>query len=231
MKKINIKSLIITLSCCLSIFALKAQTLYESRISIGGKAGAAMSKVMFSPSVPQSMFTGYTAGIAFRYAEEKNFGLLAELNISQTGWKEDFEDAPFSYSRCLTYLRIPIMTHISFGNHKVKGFFNAGPEVGYLIGESTTANFDINNYQNIEGFPIVNRHNEQLALPVKNKIDYGISVGAGIEFIAKQKHSFILEGRCYYGLGNVFGSRKKDAFSASTGMSIMATLGYMFRIK
>jgi hypothetical protein len=41
----------------------------------------------------------------------------------------------------------------------------------------------------------------------------------------------VLEGRFYYGLGNVFGSRKKDAFSASTGMSFMVTLGYMYRLK
>ena len=231
MKKINIKALLVMLFCCTTIFAIKSQTLYESRVSIGGKAGAAMSKIMFSPSVPQTMLSGYTAGVVFRYAEEKNFGLLAELNLTQSGWKENFEDAPFSYSRCFTYLRIPILTHITFGSHKVKGFFNAGPEAGYMIGESTTANFDINNYQNIDGFPIVNRHNEQLALPVKNKIDYGITVGAGMEFIAKHKHSLMLEGRCYYGLGNVFGSNKKDAFAASTGMTFMVTLGYMYRLK
>ena len=229
MKKI--KDIILVLILCFSFSVVKAQTLYESRVSIGGKAGMTMSKVMFSPSVPQSMLMGYTAGIAFRYAEEKNFGLMAELNMSQSGWKEDFEDAPFEYTRKLTYVRLPIMTHITFGSHKVKGFFNAGPEVGFLLGESTSANFDVNDYQNIEGFPIVNRNNEQLTLPVKNKIDYGITAGAGMEFVAKQKHSFTLEGRFYYGLGNVFGSRKKDAFSASPGMTIMVTLGYMYRLK
>lgn len=226
-----VKYLVILVLFCLAVPSVKAQTLYDSRVSIGGKAGVTLSRTMFSPSVPQTMLMGYMGGIAFRYAEEKNFGLLAELNIEQRGWKEDFEEAPFAYSRKLTYIQVPIMTHIFFGSTKVRGFFNAGPEIGYMIGESTTANFDVNNIANIEGFPNVNRNNDQLTLPIKNKIDYGISVGTGIEFIAKRKHSILLEGRFYYGLGNAFGSRKKDAFSASTGMSIMFTLGYFYRLK
>lgn len=227
MKKLSI----ITLFILISVAVTKAQTLYESRVSVGGKAGMTLSKTMFAPSVKQSMLMGYTAGVTFRYAEEKNFGLLAEVNVAQRGWKENFEEFPFEYTRQLTYLQIPIMTHITFGNTKVKGFFNAGPEVGFMIGESVTSNFDVNDYANIQGFPIINRHNEQLVLPIKNSIDYGISAGAGIELIAKRKHSFLLEGRFYYGLGNIFGSRKKDAFSASTSMSIMVTLGYMYRLK
>lgn len=230
MKKLSIITIYFII-CLTAPFVGKAQTLYESRVSVGGKVGMTLSKTMFAPSVQQSMLSGYTAGISFRYAEEKTFGLLAEINVAQRGWKEDFEEFPFKYSRQLTYLQIPIMTHISFGSTKVKGFFNAGPEVGFMIGESVTSNFNVNDYTNIEGFPIINRHNEQLVLPIKNKIDYGISAGAGIEFIAKRKHSFMLEGRFYYGLGNIFGSRKKDTFSASTSMSIMITLGYMYRLK
>lgn len=224
------KLIILLIIANLTIMA-KAQTLYESRINIGAKAGMTLSKTMFSPSVPQLFLPGYTAGVTFSYAEEKNFGLLIEMNLAQRGWQENFEEAPFSYSRKLTYLQVPIMTHIFLGSSKVKGFFNAGPEVGFLIGESTSANFDYNNYNTVDGFPIVNRHNEQLTLPVKNKIDYGISLGAGMELIAKHKHSFIVEGRFYYGLGNIFGSRKKDAFSGSTGMSLMLTLGYSYRLK
>ncbi len=230
MKKTILTTIIVLFSLILPI-AVQAQTLYESRVSVGGKVGMTMSKTMFAPSVQQAMLSGFTAGVTFRYAEEKNFGLLAEFNITQRGWKEDFEEYPFEYSRQLTYLQIPIMTHITFGSTKVKGFFNAGPEFGYMIGESVTANFNVNDYANVDGFQIVNRHNEQLVLPIKNKLDYGISAGAGIEFIAKRKHSFMLEGRFYYGLGNIFGSRKKDAFSASTSMSIMITLGYMYRLK
>ena len=39
---------------CITTMAANAQTLYESRVSIGAKAGATLSKVLFSPSVEQS---------------------------------------------------------------------------------------------------------------------------------------------------------------------------------
>lgn len=41
----------------------------------------------------------------------------------------------------------------------------------------------------------------------------------------------MLEGRYYYGLGNIFSAKKKDEFSASRGTAIEVTLGYMFHIK
>lgn len=223
--------LILVIICVFAIKQVNAQAHYEPRVGVGAKGGMTLSRTMFSPQVPQSFIMGYMGGLTFRYSEEKHFGLLVELNMQQRGWKEDFEDAPFNYSRQFTYLQMPVMTHIFFGSTKVRGFFNLGPEIAYMIDENVSTNFDVNNIKNLEGFPYYNRHNEQLTLAVKNKIDYGISAGAGIEFIANMKHSFMLEGRFYYGLGNAFGSNKKDAFSASTGMSLMVTLGYMYRIK
>ena len=64
---------------------------------------------------------------------------------------------------------------------------------------------------------------EQFTMDIKNKIDYGISAGLGMELIAKKRHSILLEGRFYYGLNNIFNSRKKDTFAASNGMSIMVS--------
>ena len=50
-----------------------AQTHYEGNISVGGKAGATLSRVNFNPTVQQVMLPGVTAGVMFRYIEEKNF--------------------------------------------------------------------------------------------------------------------------------------------------------------
>lgn len=208
-----------------------AQKHYEANITIGGKAGATMSRISFSPSVPQSMLNGIMMGVTFRYIEERNFGLIAEVNVEQRGWKEKFEETPYQYQRKLTYIQIPFLTHIYFGSTKFHGFFNAGPEVAYMIGESTSANFDINNFQSLDDFPKVNRSTDQLAMPVKNKFDYGISAGLGMEYFLKRNHSVTLEGRFYFGLGNMFGASKSDVFAASRGMSIQVTVGYNFRMK
>lgn len=173
---------------------------------------------------------GETAGITFKYWEEKIFGLIAEVNFEQRGWKEDFEEAPYSFERKLDYIQIPLLTTIFFGNKKVKGFINLGPEVGFLVGTSYSANFDVNNIGALPDFPD-NRMTDQLTMEPTNKFDYGISGGAGIEFALKRRHLINLEARYYFGIGNIFPDDRRDTFSASRGMSIMVTLGYSYRLK
>lgn len=225
------RRIVLLLTVFLGIMGAKAQTHYIPHVWVGGHAGMTMSEMSFSPSVRQSMVQGMTAGLSFRYAEERHVGLIAEFNISQRGWKEDFEGAPFSYSRRLTYMEIPVLTHIFFGSPKFKGFFNLGPVVGYMIGDNIKSDFDYAHPDQVPGFPLSNRSTEQMAMEIKNKFDYGITAGAGCEFVVKRRHAFTLEARYYFGLGNIYPSSKKDTFSASHGTSIMVTLGYMFRLK
>ena len=221
----------ITVCCLLLATAASAQRTYEPHFYIGARGGVTMSNMSFTPSVEQGMRMGTTFGVSARYIEEKFFGLIAEVNFEQRGWKENFDETEFRYSRQLTYIQIPLLTHIYFGGKKVKGFVNLGPSVGYLMSDSRSANFDYENPGSVEGFPIANRYVNQMKMEVKNKFDYGIMAGAGIEFIIKQRHSLTLEGRYYFGLGNVFPATKKDEFSASRSTMISVALGYQFRIK
>ncbi|MCM1517691.1 MAG: PorT family protein [Pseudoflavonifractor sp.] len=208
-----------------------AQKHYQSNFSIGAKAGATISRMEFSPSVKQSMVTGFIGGLMCRYMEEKHFGVIAELNIEQRGWKENFEGQSFTYERRLTYLQIPLMTHIYFGSRKFKGFVNLGPEIGFMIADGIKSNFDYRHPASVPGFPMANRMTEQMSMEVSNKFDYGISAGLGIEYKPVRRHSVTLEGRFYYGLGNIYPDNKRDTFAASRSMSIMATLAYWFRLK
>lgn len=210
---------------------LSAQTHYEGQISVGGKAGATLSRVNFNPTVQQTMLPGMTAGVMFRYIEEKNFGLIAELNLAQRGWKENMEESDYNYSHRFTCIELPIMTHIFFGNQRVKGFFNLGPELNVLVGDGISSNFDYENARAMEYFLNNSRHVEQLTIKVKNRLDYGICAGAGMELNLNAKHSLLLEGRFYYGLTDVFPNHKTDIFSSSNSMTIMVTLGYMYRLK
>ncbi len=229
MKKRTLPLLLaLTLMLLLPAFKATAQTHYESNIAIGAKAGTTLAMMTLTPSVPQSMLLGTTMGVTFRYIEEKHFGFIVELNMMQRGWKETFDETPYTYQRRLTYLHLPFLTHIYFGSHKFRGFFNAGPEVCWLIDDSHSQNFDINN---LPDFNDPYRETEQFDMEVHTKFDYGISAGLGMEFILKNKHSFTLEGRYYFGIGNLFGSSKLDHFAASRGMAISVTLGYMFRLK
>lgn len=224
--KILISLLIILFPCILS-----AQTHYKGNFYLGGKAGADFSQVFFNPTVKQSFQPGITAGLMFRYIEESHFGIIAEFNFIQRGWKENFEKAnQFRYSRTLNYFELPIMAHIYFGS-RGKFFFNAGPEIAYMFRETTSSNFNYPDVSGLEGFPTSNRTNVQMGMPVKNKIDYGICAALGGEFNINRKNSITAEVRFYYGLGNIFSAKRTDIFNASNQMTISATIGYWFRIK
>lgn len=222
-------------ACVVSLLVLSgksiaAQTHYSSNVAIGVRGGVEMSHVFFNPSVKQKWPVGVTTGIAFRYIEENHFGLIAELDFAQRGWKEDFEDAPYKYKRTLNYLEIPVMAHIYFGR-RGRFFINAGPQISFFMGESTNANFDPSEIDNLPDFPVKNRTNTQLTLKANQKIDYGITAGLGGEFNIDRNNSICIEGRCYYGLGNILKSGRQEAFRASNTLSISATVGYWFRIK
>lgn len=225
------RTLFILILAIASHFLATAQDHYQGNISIGAKGGVTMSRIQFNPVVPQSFVPGIMLGVTARYIEEKHFGLIAEVNLEQRGWKEKFEGYDYNYQRQLTYIQIPILTHIYFGSNKFHGFVNAGPEAGFLIGESIKSNFDYKNIESIPDFPKNNRYTDQFTLDTKYKFDYGISLGGGIEMIARNKSSFNLEARFYYGLHDVFGNHKKDVFSGSSSLSVMMTLGYSYRVK
>lgn len=228
-------SLIRLISFLLPVFCLfapvNAQRAYDPHFAIGAKGGVTFSSMAFTPSIEQSLIQGVSFGAVARYTEERFFGLVAELNIEQRGWKETFDETKFEFQRRLTYIQLPVMTHIYFGSDKFRGFINLGPSVGYLISENSSANFDYHNPAAVAGFPIANRHVNQMTMEVKNRFDYGICAGGGIELTLKKKHSILLEGRYYYGLGNIFPAKKKDEFSASRGTSIQVAVGYLFHIK
>ncbi|MDE6464624.1 MAG: PorT family protein [Muribaculaceae bacterium] len=225
----NLRLLLLCLAACCFLMG-SAETHYRPHISIGGRAGLSMASMSFSPSVKQTWNMGTAGAVTFRYTEEKLFGVIAELGWVQCGWKEKYEDLPFSYSRQTTYLTLPVLTHIYFGSRRFKTFVNLGPSVSLLLGNTISANFDYRNPQTVPDYPR-NRQTEHLWADITGKFDYGICAGLGFEFYMAPRHSAVVEARFYYGLGNIFPSSKADTFGASRNMNLEITLGYNFRLK
>lgn len=224
------KTLFLTLLLGFLSIAASAQTHYSSNVSVGARGGIDLSRVFFSPSVMQEWPVNPTVGASIRYIEENHFGLIAEVNYVRRGWSENFEGLPFNYRRDLDFIEIPVFAHIYFGG-KTRFYVNAGPQIAFRIGESVTSNFDPYAISSIPDFPNTNRRNSQLTEKVTQKIDYGISAGIGCEFFINPRNSVTLEGRYYFGLGNMFSAKPQDPFRASNAMYIAITAGYWFRFK
>lgn len=213
--------------CCIGV---SAQTHYSSNVCIGLQGGIDLSRVFFSPAVKQGWPVNPMAGLRIRYVEENHFGLVAEVNYVRRGWSENFEGLPFNYRRDIDYIEIPVLAHIYFGS-RAKFYVNAGPQIAFRIGESYKANFDPYDTASIPDFPNTNRRNDQMTEEVTQKIDYGITAALGCEFNINPRNSVTLEARYYFGLGNIFPSKRQDTFRASNTMYLGFTAGYWFRIK
>ena len=67
-------------------------------LSVGINDGINLNSVSFSPRVRQSNLMGINGGLTARYISEKYFSMICgaqiELNFSQHGWDEFYQDYP-----------------------------------------------------------------------------------------------------------------------------------------
>ena len=246
------KRVTMVLPFCLLTFwplSLKAQVgEYRTDLAIGVNGGYMLSNIGFIPEVPQNLLGGLTGGLTVRYTCEKYFksicSVVAEVNVAQTGWEENIEDSnnnpvyyfddteqtdPLRYERRMTYLQIPVMARLGWGRERrgFQFFFQAGPQIGVFLSESTKTNV-VPGYGTTtpRSSPVV----AQDTMAVQKKFDYGIAVGAGLEFSHPKIGHFLLEGRYYYGLGDIYKNSKADYFGRSNFGQIVIKATYLFDI-
>lgn len=208
-------------------------------ICIGLSAGMNMNRIGFDPTIKQQMHNGPTMGIVARFTSERYFkaycALQLELNYALLGWRENIlnansEPLPDTYQRNQHYIQLPILARLAWGKETkgLMGFVLAGPQLGYCFKESTSqSNFTLNTDGNPDR---PNGMYAQYGMPIQHKFDYGITAGAGIELSTKAGH-FLLEGRYYYGLSDIYRNSKKDTFSRSNNGTIIAKVTYLIDIR
>lgn len=236
---------VVALSVC-SLTTVQAQIgEHRSDFAIGANGGYVLSKVGFTPTVQQKQHGGITGGVSLRYVCEKYFkticSVYAEVNYAKVGWTEDILDIEnnavlisgtgeaLKYQRDITYIQIPVFAHLAWGREErgFNFFVNLGPQIGFYLNESTTTNFDETTSTENDR---VSNITAQYDMPVEKKLDYGIAAGAGMEYSIPKVGHFLLEGRYYYGLGNIYGSSKKDYFGKSNFGQIVVKASYLFDI-
>ena len=203
---------------------VQSQNTFRSEWAIGASGGIGFSRASFSPRIKEAMLFGLNGGITARWITEKYLGLQLEINLKQQGWSEDFSlaenfpiDNPF-YKRRMTYVDIPLLTHIYYGGEKVRFFVNLGPQIGFFLQESTS--------ENLHGSNIPNKPYKQHTLPVEKKLEWGLGGGPGLEFRSGIGF-FLLEGRYYYGLSDFYSTRHGDAFAKAANQLISLKITYL----
>lgn len=230
------------LAFLLLLFAVPVQAqVGEARnsLAVGFTGGVMMNTIGFDPTIKQNQHIGPTFGVVARYTSERYFkaycALQVELNYSVLGWRENIlnsnsEPLPDTYERNIHYIQLPMLARLAWGKERrgAMGYFLAGPQIGYCLSEkSKQSAFTLNE----EGNP--DRPNglySQYAMSIDRKFDYGITAGAGLELNTSLGH-FLIEGRYYYGLSDIFNNSKKDVFGRSNNSTIVAKVTYLFDLK
>lgn len=239
-----LRLILLLLFCPAFSFAQLGQP--RSAISLGVNAGFAMNKMSFDPSIKQNWHFGPTVGFSARFTSEMYFktlcALQVELNYMQAGWRENVLSSaglelPDTYRRDMHYLQLPMLARLAWGNETtgkggrpgLMGFIVAGPQVGFLIGEKehygqTWTTLDDGTPDRPGGM------SSQYGLKADRKFEYGIAAGGGLE-LHTRSGDFLLEGRYYYGLSDVFKNGKTDVFARSASGTIVVKMTYLFSLR
>ena len=203
---------------------------HRADIALGVSGGYTMNRISFNPTIKQAWKGGTTLGVTLRYTCEKYLSaicaLQAEVNYADLGWKELIEPqyGTDTYYRQIHYIQVPFLARLGWGREVkgLQGYIILGPQIGFCIGEKE-------HYSNPwAGSPRPNNVTQQYGREVQNTFEYGITAGAGGEVSAGKVGHFLIEGRYYYGLADIFHNSKRDPFGRSANGAIIIKLTYLF---
>lgn len=225
---------LILIACIVAIKTMAQVGELRDNVSIGFNGGYNLSSVDFSPTIKQGLQPGYTGGATLRYTTEKYFALICaaqlEVNFAQRGWNETIDDgSDNTYRRTTNYIEIPFFAHLGWGKEDrgFQFFINAGPQIGLFLSDEEFYGFTQEKPWDPSNRP--NNMTAQYGKKVENTLEYGIAGGAGIE-LKTGIGNFIVEGRYFFGLSDMFGNSKADPFGRSANTTITAKITYLVDI-
>jgi hypothetical protein len=203
-----------------------SSTTFSQTISIGPKVGATLTN--FGGVKNTSYKPGITAGAFLIYSRHEHTGFGLELLYSGEGSNHEnttingSTSDKYEYNTRLHYLRIPMNANYFFrtAEDKMRPKISFGPNIGYLI--ATKQNLTLTNTN--AGNTIVTK-TENKSLTNYNRLDLGLSLGAGFNYKIKSSLWLNVDLRYNYGLLNIlknsaYGSNRANNQGASISIGI-----------
>lgn len=187
----------------------------------------------------QSLFNkrGATLGVSARYIAQEHFGVILDLTYSSKGYREIFrprngEDVRLvglkerrvdfngvDLDRTISYLEIPLLAHIYFGN-KSRAYFNIGPQMSFKLSETDKSVINETQKEILTmSDPRVNQSIET------DNLDFALHAALGYD-LHLEKVSAMLELRWAYGVYDLYPHSKADWFQRSNTQN----LGFVVRV-
>jgi hypothetical protein len=194
---------------------------------LGAKGGITYTQVRFYPNVETQFLQGTTAGFIFRMMSEPHIGIQVEFNYIEKGWKEKPFTGTFAnngYFHRLSYLDLPIMTHVNLGKKAMRFTLNLGPEFSYLLSDSQGFTPAADIPTDTEGYK------SYYFKPIDTQFDILFTGGLGMEYHFKGGSAISLEARVFYSLPNLYDT-KNYIYNASQSNGLEVTLSYLFKLR
>ncbi len=188
---------------------------------MGASGGISGSLVSFSPSVDQSIYLGYYAGIEALHNNQNYTALKMQLGVAHRGWKEAYTaDSNKKFSMALNYVEATFLSHLYYPIQSIFVGFDLGPSVGYLF----------NYQQRKEGASFSEQEQHRYAAPINGRFSWGIK-GGPVIYLQKGKNTVMLSAHAYYGLHNIYPTKVSDVYSQASEVALTITGSYFFRLK
>jgi hypothetical protein len=231
------KSILLLLVLAITTFTANSQNNFKKETNIGVKSGGTLNMLAFDPKVDLLVNFGYTGGLVFKHIEQKSLGIQIELNFLQAGWNEKM-NSPYSYSRRLNYIQLPLMTHVCIGEGKSKFMLNFGPFVTALLSEKEKFNLienynllkdELGNLVEDEDGNFIIDEDVYYGTEIDNRLEFGLCAGIGLARYTSIG-IFQVEGRFNQSLSDIF-NPIESIFSSSKNQIVEISISFLLDIR
>ena len=182
----------------------------HAQVSIGVQGGVNLSKMDFTNNLDYRFLKieynqGFIGGLALQLmGGDKHAGIMIEFNYTQRGWivRDTLGTNDTKETNKMSYVEMPVLTHVNIGGGKFRGLFNIGPYIAYALDRSWSFQ-DFNSGEDISEDYTFDKEKD-------NRLDFGLIVGGGVEYrlgFGKLQ----AEVRYTVGLGDVDKMKKQQA--------------------
>jgi hypothetical protein len=178
--------------------SLGLSTQSSAQFTLLPKAGIALSNVGFDPDEAidgLKIRPGFVLGLGVNVPQTPVLSFQTELLYVSKGFAAE-EDGLVDYDGhvSLNYLEVPLLAKASFGTKQLGVYGNGGLSFGYLLGGRVKGEFDILNVGDDidEALEFTNSPNQLTLHEIDaNRIDVGLNLGGGINFLAGATPLFV----------------------------------------
>jgi hypothetical protein len=156
-----------TILAVLASVIMYTSTSFSQEIGMGIEGGLNLSNISTTPSLTTSSKTGFMVGGFADIGVSRIISIKPAVRYTVKGYTQQFNGV--SLNESYHYIEIPLLIKASIPLHRVKPYFEAGPNLGIQL--SANQEFSFNG-----------QVQDQDSGPFYNAVDFGLYFGSGMEF-------------------------------------------------